>query len=103
PRRSPIFVYATYTLQYVPAYIQVAKGQLTREKYSAAELADRYEQAEQTRVKLTERIKLKTPDRFLNTFGSALAVAADGVWENPTFLHGAVAWRMRLNAWRGAY
>jgi len=96
-------VYATYTLQYVPAYIQVAKGQLTREKYSAAELADRYEQAEQTRVKLTERIKLKTPDRFLNTFGSALAVAADGVWENPTFLHGAVAWRMRLNAWRGAY
>jgi len=32
-----------------------------------------------------------------------LGIAADAVWEDPSFMHGAVAWRMRLNGWRGAY
>ena len=30
-------------------------------------------------------------------------MAADAIWEDPSFMHGAVAWRMRLNGWRGAY
>ena len=99
---SPI-VSATYTLQKAPIYIQIAKGPLEKKVYSDDMLQDRYNRAEQARLQLAERVKLKTPDRFINTFGAALAVAADGVWESPTFLHGAVAWRMRLNAWRGAY
>ncbi len=39
----------------------------------------------------------------MNALGGILAIAADAIYESPTFLHGAVAWRMRLNAWRGAY
>lgn len=99
---SPI-VYNTYRLESQPVYIQVAKGQLAGRKYNKKDLSERYDAAEQMRLALAKRVKLKTPDRYLNTFGGALAVAADGVWESPTFLHGAVAWRMRLNAWRGAY
>jgi len=30
-------------------------------------------------------------------------MAADAIWEDPSFMHGAVAWRMRLPGWRGAY
>lgn len=52
---------------------------------------------------LTGRIQVQTPDSFINTLGGALAIAADAIYESPSFLHGAVAWRMRLNAWRGAY
>lgn len=52
---------------------------------------------------LRSRVTLKTPDVFINTLGGALAVAGDGIWESPAYLHGAVAWRMHLNAWRGAY
>ena len=62
-----------------------------------------FEAAEQHRKTLAERVRVITPDPFINTLGGALAVAADGIWESPTYLHGAVAWRMRLNAWRGAY
>ncbi|MEJ6980682.1 DUF4450 domain-containing protein [Pedobacter sp. P351] len=58
--------------------------------------------AEAARAKLADRIKVKTPDPYINTLGGALGTAADAIWEDPTFLHGAVAWRMRLNAWRGA-
>lgn len=48
-------------------------------------------------------LEVETPDPFINTLGGALATAADAIWEHPAFLHGSIAWRMHLNAWRGAY
>ena len=62
-----------------------------------------YYDAEAARKNLAGRIKIQTPDKYLNTLGSALSVAADAIWEEPTYMHGAVAWRMRLPGWRGAY
>lgn len=59
--------------------------------------------AETARQKLASRVQVKTPDPFINTYGGALSVAADGIWEDPSYMHGAVAWRMRLPAWRGPY
>ncbi|WP_183559649.1 DUF4450 domain-containing protein [Mucilaginibacter sp. SP1R1] len=53
--------------------------------------------------KLASRVVVSTPDPYINTLGGALSVAADGIWESPSYLHGAVAWRMRLPAWRGPY
>lgn len=52
---------------------------------------------------LAARVKLNTPDKYINTLGGALAIAGDAIWESPAYLHGSVAWRMHLNAWRGAY
>ncbi|WP_437921069.1 DUF4450 domain-containing protein [Sphingobacterium sp. LRF_L2] len=97
---SPI-VYAKYTRFDKPIYMQVSKGY--NNNASSADLSALYAEADQARLAISNRIKLRTPDRYINNFGAALAIAADGIWENPTFLHGAVAWRMRLNAWRGAY
>jgi hypothetical protein len=71
--------------------------------YHYTSLANLFTQAEEARKKLANRIKLVTPDPYLNTLGAALGIAADAIWESPTYLHGAVAWRMRLPAWRGAY
>ncbi|GAB3426192.1 DUF4450 domain-containing protein [Niabella aquatica] len=62
-----------------------------------------FSQAEKARKVIAERIVLETPDEYINPLGGALAIAADAIWETPSFLHGAVAWRMRLPAWRGAY
>ncbi|RYZ52650.1 MAG: DUF4450 domain-containing protein [Chitinophagaceae bacterium] len=62
-----------------------------------------FARAEAAGKALAGRVKVKTPDPYINTLGGALAVAADAVWENPSFLHGAVAWRMRLPGWRAAY
>ncbi len=59
--------------------------------------------AETARVKLAGRIKINTPDKLINAIGGALSVAADAIWEEPSYMHGAVAWRMRLPGWRGAY
>jgi len=99
--KSPI-IYASYSAQKNPVYIQIAKGK-SDQNFSDEALKNIFNEAEKSRLTLTNRIRLKTPDADLNNFGANLAVAADGIWESPTFLHGAVAWRMRLNAWRGAY
>lgn len=48
-------------------------------------------------------VEVITPDPYINTLGGAIAIAGDAIWETPAFLHGSVAWRMHLNAWRGAY
>jgi hypothetical protein len=68
-------------------------------KNAAQEFAD----AELYRSKITDRVKIHTPDKYINTLAAALSIAEEGVWEAPTYMHGAIAWRMRLNGWRGAY
>jgi len=73
------------------------------ESLSYDQLPQAFAKAEATRKELAGRIGIHTPDAFINTLGGALAVAADAVWEDPSYLHGAVAWRMRLPGWRGAY
>ncbi len=76
-----------------------AKTQLKSQK----ELAVIFENSVQETQLLANRVKVVTPDPYINTLGSALSIAADGIWESPAYLHGAIAWRMYLNAWRGAY
>ncbi|MCB0531402.1 MAG: DUF4450 domain-containing protein [Saprospiraceae bacterium] len=75
----------------------------SKSKLRYEELPALFEQSEAVRQALTQRVKLNTPDDFINPVGPALAVAADAIYEHPSYLHGAVAWRMRLNGWRGAY
>ncbi|MFD1257291.1 DUF4450 domain-containing protein [Mucilaginibacter terrae] len=83
-----------------PLYWMIGPG-ISKAAY--ADIPLHFAQAEAARKLLTSRIQLNTPDPYLNTLGGALAVAADAIWETPSYMHGAIAWRMRLPAWRGAY
>ena len=62
-----------------------------------------FEKAEAFRKEYAERIKVETPDPYINTLGGAIGIAANAIWEDPTYLHGAIGWRMRLDGWRGPY
>ncbi|MEP6929428.1 MAG: DUF4450 domain-containing protein, partial [Flavobacterium sp.] len=66
-------------------------------------LSQLYKKSVQETQLLANRVKVTTPNPYINTLGAALSIAADGIWESPAYLHGAIAWRMYLNAWRGAY
>lgn len=70
---------------------------------SYRQLRSMFNQAEAARKNIASRIKINTPDAHMNVLGPVLSIAADAVWEDPSFMHGAIAWRMRLNGWRGAY
>ncbi len=70
---------------------------------NSSELASLFAEADSARVRLAGRIKIATPDVYINAVGASLATAADAVWDGQSFMHGAIAWRMPLNGWRGAY
>jgi hypothetical protein len=85
-----------------PLYVKVQKpGDAKQLLYKS--LPDEFARAEAVRATLAGRVQVSTPDPYINTLGGALAVAADAIWEAPSYLHGAVAWRIRLNGWRGPY
>ena len=72
-----------------------------RQNYDKAH--QEFEKAKSYFSELSSRIKFSTPDSYLNTLGSALVLAADGVWDGSTWLHGAIGWRMPLAGWRAGY
>jgi hypothetical protein len=73
------------------------------QKQLQSSLNNEFIKADQARKLIANRIKLNTPDPYINPLAGALSIAADAIWEEPSYMHGAVAWRMRLPAWRGAY
>ena len=72
-------------------------------KNTIEQLPRLFDQSESDRAKIASQIKITTPDPYLNTLGSTLSIAADGIWSGETWLHGAVGWRMPLSGWRAGY
>ncbi|MCH5234702.1 MAG: DUF4450 domain-containing protein [Muribaculaceae bacterium] len=60
-------------------------------------------EAEKEREELAGKIKINTPEAWLNPIGGALAVASDGIWSGEAWLHGSIGWRTPHLGWRGAY
>lgn len=70
---------------------------------SVADNYDIFNTTEQERIQLAKRIQIETPDAFITPVASALVMAADGIWDGRSWLHGAIGWRMPLTGWRAAY
>ena len=62
-----------------------------------------FEEEDSVRQQLVSCLQINTPDPFINTLGSCLAAAADGLWDGETWLHGCCGWRTPLAGWRAAY
>ena len=99
---APVLVGVVPTSKKEPLYFAVQKPDSAKQLVYK-DLPAAFAQAEAARAVLASRVQVSTPDPYLNTLGGALAVAADAIWEAPSYLHGAVAWRSRLNGWRGPY
>ncbi len=72
---------------------------------TAADWPRLFAEAEAHFAALRGRVRVKTPDPWLNAAVGALNVAADAAWDEPqqAIMHGAVAWRTQLLGWRGPY
>lgn len=62
-----------------------------------------FHQVEEERHRRMSMVEFSTPDPFLNPLGSVLMQAADGLWDEESWLHGCIGWRMPLAGWRAAY
>jgi len=115
--RQPVFLAlqrlpsASATAEVLPTYREVAAerdvkvGASRAVTWQAADLPALFAQTEADRQAVATRVSVETPDPFLNTAVPALNIAADGVWDDrqKAYLHGGVAWRVRLLGWRVAY
>jgi hypothetical protein len=74
-------------------------------RFAPADLAPSFDAARRHFSDLRDRVRIDTPDPWLNAAMGALNVAADAVWdgEQHAIMHGAIAWRMKLLGWRGPY
>ncbi|WP_435132136.1 DUF4450 domain-containing protein [Formosa sp. A9] len=93
----------TLALQSSKTYYWAFENTESLQSQTQQDIQINFEKALEAVQELRSRVTLKTPDPYINTLGGALAIAGDAIWESPAYLHGAVAWRMHLNAWRGAY
>ncbi len=86
-----------------PVYLALSrKGE---DQLQSDDLPKVFAEAEKYRGAIAERVTVETPDAFINAAASALCIAANAIWDDKqqSFMHGAVAWRMRLLGWRGQY
>jgi hypothetical protein len=47
-----------------------------------------------------DRLKINTPDPYLNAVAQASVAAVDGTWYPPVFVHGAMQYNVRFPGWR---
>ncbi len=73
------------------------------QKLQAKQLKDKFDLAEEKRKEIANTVQIETPDEFMNPLGGVLSTAADAIWDNECWVHGAIGWRMPLNGWRAAY
>lgn len=73
------------------------------ERPDYSDLPRLFDEAEKSRESLARQFRIRTPDEYINAAGNALAAAADGIYDGRSYMHGAIAWRMPLPGWRGAY
>ena len=100
--KSPLMASFLLPLNNKAYFFTVQKADSSK-SIAYADAENIFSKAEAARKKIADRIKIVTPDKYINTLGGVISIAADAVWENPTFMHGAIGWRMRLNGWRGPY
>lgn len=88
-----------------PLYAAIKRPQGADQDFTAEELPSIYENAERTRKEIAERVRVDTPDPYIDAAASALCTAADAIWDETqgSVMHGAVAWRSKYLGWRGPY
>lgn len=86
-----------------PTYLGIQWSTASLVNWQSGDLPNAMTAAETARTNIAERVRVTTPDPYLNAAVPALCTAADGIWDPPVYVHGGVAWHLPYLGWRGAY
>ena len=100
--KAPIAVGSLAISASEPVYILLRAQKLPEgEDHSLSEIFDNSLAASRA---VSEQIKVRTPDPYVNAIVPALNVAANALWDGQhRYAHGNVAWRRSYFGWRVAY
>jgi hypothetical protein len=90
---------------HVPGQEQTVKAAPLPPAYHRSDLVSQFALTEQHFDALRNKVRIETPDPYLNTAMGALNVVSDALWDSDAqaIMHGAIAWRTKLLGWRGPY
>ena len=73
--------------------------------FSRDSLPEEFEAAEKHFEALRNRVRVETPDPYIDAAAASLNVVSDALWDTDahSVMHGAIAWRTKLLGWRGPY
>ncbi len=73
--------------------------------FSHAILPEEFATAEKHFDGLRNRVRVETPDPYIDAAVASLNVVSDALWDTDAhaIMHGAIAWRTKLLGWRGPY
>ena len=73
--------------------------------FTRAALPKAFKAAEKHFEDLRNKVRVQTPDPYLDAAVASLNVVSDALWDTNAhaIMHGAIAWRTRLLGWRGPY
>ena len=73
--------------------------------FAAQELPARFAAAQRHFDALRNRVRIDTPDPYLDAAMGALNIVSDALWDSSAkaIMHGSIAWRTKLLGWRGPY
>src|SRR5664280_196826 len=73
--------------------------------FQRANLPEQFSVAEKHFGDLRTKVRIETPDPYLDAAMASLNVVADALWDTDAhaIMHGAIAWRTKLLGWRGPY
>jgi hypothetical protein len=73
--------------------------------FKRSEIPDQFAAAEKHFQNLRNKVRIETPDPWLDAAMSSLNVVSDALWDADAhaIMHGSIAWRTKLLGWRGPY
>ena len=82
-----------------------APAQTLLPAFERAKLPEEFATTEKHFADLRARVRIETPDPYLDAAMGSLNVVADALWDSDehAIMHGAIAWRTKLLGWRGPY
>lgn len=88
-----------------PIYAALKRIDNDAANFKYDDLPNLFEKTQQQRRQIARRVRVDTPDPYINAAASALCIAADAIWDEKqgSVMHGAVAWRSKYLGWRGPY
>ncbi len=76
-------------------------GEIVCQTEKEADLS--YFQAKRKLNEVIDRMKINTPDPYLNVIAKSSVFAVDGTWYPPVFVHGGMLWNNALPGWRTVF
>lgn len=103
-RKEPVAVFAgNWPQDRKSVYLLFTMAGVDNLAKLAAHSASTFEQSVRYYRGIAERVQVHTPDPYFNLAVESTNIENDGLWQPPSFLHGAVSWMQHYLGWRGWY